>query len=155
MFGRLEITAVHLLHCCLLCLCHCHCCCHCGHHRLATIHDFTYTLTYLVLGTRRSILLLVPLHLALRPWRRPSRLPCHSLVEVPHHWEQGQPGRALVGAARLHWWWWRWWWRRRRGWWWWWREGREKEREWWCRYQLREREIKKDNSGMRGGARVI
>jgi hypothetical protein len=66
MFRRLEITSVYLLHCC---------CCRCH----ATIHDFTHTLTYLVLGTRRGHrLLLVPLHLALQP------------------------------VWLLHWWWWRW-----------------------------------------------
>jgi hypothetical protein len=136
MLRRLDITSVHLLYCC---------CCRCH----TTIHDFTYTLTYLVLGTRRShhLLLLVPLHLALQPswwWWWCCRLPCHSLVEVPR---QGQPGRSLFGAARRHWWWWRWWLRRRGGCCWWWRGGRKKRRGWWCLYQLSEREIKKANPG--------
>jgi hypothetical protein len=128
MFKRLDITIVHLYCCCRRCQ--------------ATIHkcDFTYTLTYLVLGTRRShLLLLVPLHLAPWPWWWWCyRLPLYSLVEIPHHRDQGQPVWSLVGAARLHSWRWRWWLRRRRGRcrWWCWRRGRRKKKsEWWCHYQ--------------------
>lgn len=135
--------------------------CCCRRSPFASIDNIKKTFTYLLLGATRSFLLVAPLHLADRARRSFSRLPCRSLVKVPHEREQGQPRGPLVGRSRLHWWWRRWSLHRRGGcWWWrrWWRSRRGSGRWvvcWWCSQQRqRDQNIKTAMRRRAGAARL-